>query len=1129
MRSVLKIFIAGSKELVRQRDIVIAEISRFNAIMSHKNFFFEPHSFEVFDNAHTEEGQQKLYDRFLEDEADIMILLVKCKIGHISRHEFNLAYSCLNKKRHPAIYVFNEYYSSADLTELNDFFQDYYTDYKSDAELRLLVHNSLEKYLNEIHKADSRYSPVQRNSIMNFHRVKVSYAEENLKNVKSTNNYIDLEGTFIDNYEVIPNDDFADLGEDILNDDIFNDEPNNDDENPDDTIEKYESINLSTILDSCNRLILLGNPGTGKTTILTKIFKNKCSSFIEGKEERIPVYIKLSLLSRATSLQQEILSKLKAEWAKDYLNNNIILLLDGLNEISVSEHHHIISEIEVFLQRYPKVPIVITSRKHGFNNIGSLPVFEIKPLSKLDIYKYIENKIGRVDAFQQIMESRSLCELATNPMNLSLILKTWENSKSIPSNKGELYNSYIDLMFKREKNKRNEEINYTSKKHLLSKIAYKMKSSGTISIKSNAILSIIDDVRNELCIFIDKISILNELLHDGLLIKDFNVSNCNDSISFVHETYLEYFAAYHILNSYRNYGSLDKSIYESEWSEILKMSLELIYYTIPDSQKANIIDEVRTNLIREIDYDRISHFYEIMHPLIQQCDIARNYMEQYMFFILNKIKNGETFSGEFKDLFAAIALLSSKTIFNIILFDQFWRQKWTVKPSVRDVIIMNTSNVFLLYNKVEMINDSNMYVPLEEIRAFEKLEKGLFYRLSDDNLKYLYNKTKYQPYLYISNDITFLHENKEDFINGLNRNVLNLKYLSHNMINRAYFDFVFTEVYDKLHTDSRLYLLARAFSWFPSAQIINDKLLNLNHNYTEIEMFLDNVRDDLYLDTPPLLYRWFKQLDAHLKIDDKYITVPKSGENLNLILSKNHKYICRREIIECANFIDSINSLSPSTKESVVKKFFLFEYFPEYISKLKKKVYIQSLLNKRILYTSRGRAIAPRKFKFMNSKPTEENKFIFIKHKKGLSFIAVDNSMAVKEHCGFMEGIVTTQKNNYCHIYAKETGHDYFAHFSECHNPLSVGDVVTFFPTMNLKENKHMAVAVEVIGTCRKEGTITSRKISAQDSNTFIYSILDNNPPYKEYYAFDKRRFEDGEQCTYMMNVYKSNDRAKIL
>ena len=294
-------------------------------------------------------------------------------------------------------------------------------------------------------------------------------------------------------------------------------------------------------------------------------------------------------------------------------------------------------------------------------------------------------------------------------------------------------------------------------------------------------------------------------------------------------------------------------------------------------------------------------------------------------------------------------------------------------------------------------------------------------------------------------------------------------------------------------------------------------------------MFLDNVRDDLYLDTPPLLYRWFKQLDAHLKIDDKYITVPKSGENLNLILSKNHKYICRREIIECANFIDSINSLSPSTKESVVKKFFLFEYFPEYISKLKKKVYIQSLLNKRILYTSRGRAIAPRKFKFMNSKPTEENKFIFIKHKKGLSFIAVDNSMAVKEHCGFMEGIVTTQKNNYCHIYAKETGHDYFAHFSECHNPLSVGDVVTFFPTMNLKENKHMAVAVEVIGTCRKDGTITSRKISAQDSNTFIYSILDNNPPYKEYYAFDKRRFEDGEQCTYMMNVYKSNDRAKIL
>jgi hypothetical protein len=1127
MQSVLKIFIAGSTELMRQREIVKNEISNFNTLIYHENIYFAPFSFENFPNALTDERQQVLYNNFIENEADIMILLVKCKINHISKEEFKLAYSSCNKKKHPATFVFNEYYPSADLTELDNFFKnyDYYTKYTSDAELRLLVHNSLQMYLNEIHKADSKFSPVQRNSIMNFHRVKISYAEAILKNVRSTNNYIDLEGTFIDNYEVIPNDDFAGLGEDILNDDIFNNEPNNDDENPDSNLEKFESIKLSTILDSCNRLILIGNPGTGKTTILTKIFKNKCSSFIEGDEERIPVYIKLSLLSRSTSLQQEILRILKAEWAKDYLNNNIILLLDGLNEIAVSEHKHVISEIEVFLQRYPKVPVVITSRKHGFNNIGSLPVFEIKPLSKLDIYKYIENKIGRVDAFQQIMESRSLCELATNPMNLSLILKTWEYSKSIPSNKAELYNRYIDLMFKREANKRNGEIIDTSKKYLLSKIAYKMKSLGTISIKSSAILSIIDDVRNEFCLFIDKISILNELLHDGLLIKDFNVSNCDDSISFVHETYLEYFAACHILDSYRNYGSLDKSIYEPEWSEILKISLELIYYTVPDSQKANIIDEVRTNLIGEIDCNRISHFYEIMHPLIQQCNIAQNYMEQYMFFIMNKIKNGETSSEEHKDLFAAIALLSSKAIFNIILFDQFWRQKWATKPSVRDVIIMNTSKVFLLYNKVEMINDSNMYIPMEEIKAFEKLEKGLFYKLSDGNLKYLYNKTKYQPYLYVSNDVKFLDENKEDFINGLNKNAQNIKYLSHNMINRAYFDFVFTEIYDKLHRDLQISLLAKAFSWFPSAQIIYDKLLKLKHNYKEVEIFLDNLRDELYFDTPPLLYSWFKQLDAHLKIDAKYINVPKSSENLNFILSKNKKYICRREIIECENFIDAINSLDADQKESVVKKFLLYEYFPDYISKSKLKVYAQSRLNKRILYTHKGRTIASRKL--LNPCNLEENKFIFIKHKR--AFIAIENSMAVKEHCGFMKGVVSTKKDNFCHIYAKETRLDYFAHFSECHDSLSVGDIVSFFPTINLRENKHMAVAVEVIGTCRKDGTIKSSKISAQGSDSFIYVIIDNNPPYKESYAFDKRRFEVGEQCTYMMHVYKSNDRAIIL
>ena len=187
MNSNLKIFIAGSKELVNQRDIARAEITKVNNLMLHDNIRFEPHSYLDFINAQLEDsGQQKNYFSFIKNEADIFILLTKGGIiKDISKKELNVAYQNFLEKRHPAIFVYDETgHNENDINknelikivpELIKIVPDYYIDYDSEDGLRLKIQTSLKMYIKTLHEADSPFHPIERCNLMNFNILKKVY------------------------------------------------------------------------------------------------------------------------------------------------------------------------------------------------------------------------------------------------------------------------------------------------------------------------------------------------------------------------------------------------------------------------------------------------------------------------------------------------------------------------------------------------------------------------------------------------------------------------------------------------------------------------------------------------------------------------------------------------------------------------------------------------------------------------------------------------------------------------------------------------------------------------------------------------------------------------------------------
>lgn len=101
MRTV-NIFLAGAKDIIDERNAIKAIAHDFNTKLKHKiaGLNINVQSYENFNNNQLE------YNDYIENESDIVIFLLKDKIGPITEKEFILAADAYNAKKIPEIMVF---------------------------------------------------------------------------------------------------------------------------------------------------------------------------------------------------------------------------------------------------------------------------------------------------------------------------------------------------------------------------------------------------------------------------------------------------------------------------------------------------------------------------------------------------------------------------------------------------------------------------------------------------------------------------------------------------------------------------------------------------------------------------------------------------------------------------------------------------------------------------------------------------------------------------------------------------------------------------------------------------------------------------------------------------------------
>lgn len=320
-------------------------------------------------------------------------------------------------------------------------------------------------------------------------------------------------------------------------------------------VDKYrQKISISQVKSDYNRVLLLGEAGAGKSTILKYIAYTSAERIIRKDETILPVFIALKLYASNYNIETLIATKLgDLSWKALTNKYKILLLLDGFNEIDLTERKNALREISLLSHdlSLENVQIVVTSRYDNYNASFVEMGFEKLEIATLSfekqkefIHNYLGNELRLAQKATSLVEN--LPNLFSNPFILSATMALVSYGDDLPLSQFLVIDHLCDRIFQREQNQdKNQTCSPTVKQHLLARLAYEMIAHDIkTGIEQSLASSIIGD---ELRMLINKgligrnesagaNNIIEELIDNGILVRE------QRKISFYHPKIQEYYA-----------------------------------------------------------------------------------------------------------------------------------------------------------------------------------------------------------------------------------------------------------------------------------------------------------------------------------------------------------------------------------------------------------------------------------------------------------------------------------------------------------------------------------------------------------------------------------------------------------
>ena len=285
------------------------------------------------------------------------------------------------------------------------------------------------------------------------------------------------------------------------------------------------SLYLSEIVNTEDKIFILGNPGLGKSTELEKL---ALDFWKEGEVEGfVPIFRNLKNFTNTDDLY----NFLPSNWTE---LNKILLILDGIDEISDIEYFK--SKLENFISKEnteKQIKYVISCRTNIYEsvvlNILGFKIFYLKNLTLDESLKLLEQRCVHPIAKEEI--ATKFLDYLKTPFHVQIFASYINQNNSLPSNIAELWSKYI-------KNRLS-----TDKKDKLKKAVINIplikKYSRTTSLINELMKNNSFTEENLFSIVKEDFSKYDEFLKNPLLDKE----SSKESWFFEHRNIQEYFAA----------------------------------------------------------------------------------------------------------------------------------------------------------------------------------------------------------------------------------------------------------------------------------------------------------------------------------------------------------------------------------------------------------------------------------------------------------------------------------------------------------------------------------------------------------------------------------------------------------
>lgn len=439
---------------------------------------------------------------------------------------------------------------------------------------------------------------------------------------------------------------------------------------------------ISSVMEREKQLIILGNPGTGKSTILVHEALKMANAYLQGMSNNIPVFVSLKHLMSIGDLEENLQIVKNICTEKPIQAERIsTLFLDGLNELNHQIYQQAINSIKQFLTDYPEVKVVITSRKYGYKNQLGIPQYEVQVFDEEDISNYIKKRTGNILMLIELRKNEMLLSLCSTPLILKMVVDTWLATGHLPLKLSSLYREFVDNQLRKSLKANNQEMQTLL--HVMSILAFELRNTGFISDSAEQVNHIIEYYIEESDIKeCDAERICDMLMKSGLVLI-YDRGNGFEYVSFLHETFQEYLCSLYISDYYKKRHSFPVDITNKEWKEAVRLALEVIIPNLSSHELIALLKLMQKSFIA-INYDVIdqylTRYIELLDSNIEQYPIIFKWLEQYVLFNMSnymvlspKRRTPQRFSVIIKSIFG----LRSKKLYKLLFTDlNGWMNEW---------------------------------------------------------------------------------------------------------------------------------------------------------------------------------------------------------------------------------------------------------------------------------------------------------------------------------------------------------------------------------------------------------------------------------------------------------------------